>query len=82
MIEAIDKENNKIIFKVLEGDLLQNYKSCKFILQVTPQQNGGVVHWIIEYEKLKDHISDPHSLKQLCIELSNDMDAHLAANQK
>ena len=82
MIEAIDKENNKIIFKVLEGDLLQDYKSFKFILQVTPLQNGSVVDWIIEYEKLKDHIPDPHSLKQILIEMSNEIDAHLAANQK
>ena len=82
IIEAVDNENNKIIYKEIEGDLLQNYKSFKFILQVTPQKNGSVAHWTLEYEKLKDHIPDPHTMMEMVIELSKGIDAHLDADQK
>ena len=77
LVEAIDKENNKITFKVLEGDLLEHYKSFRATLHVIPQKEGSVVHWTFEYEKLKDHIPDPHSLMQWAVELSKDIDAHL-----
>ncbi|XP_061341106.1 MLP-like protein 34 [Gastrolobium bilobum] len=76
-VEAIDKGNNKTTFKVLEGDLLQHYKSFNFIIQVIPQKEGSMVHWTMEYEKLKDHFPDPHSLLQWAIELIRDIDAHL-----
>ena len=45
VVESIDSENNKVTFKLIEGDLLQDYKSFKFIIQVSSQQNGSVVHW-------------------------------------
>ena len=77
LVEAIDRENNKITFKVLEGDLLEHYKSFRFIIHVVQQKEGSVVHWTMEYEKLKGHIPDPHSLLQLAIEVSKDIDAHL-----
>ncbi|KAF7827656.1 MLP-like protein 34 [Senna tora] len=77
VVESIDRENNKITFKVLEGDLLEDYKSFKITIQVFPQEKGSRVHWIMEFEKLKDHIPDPHSLLQLAIEVSHDIDAHL-----
>ncbi|KAF7842216.1 MLP-like protein 28 [Senna tora] len=77
LVESIDTENNKITFKVLEGDLLEHYKSFKFILQVIPQDKGSTAHWILEYEKLKDHVPDPHTMLQLTIDLSKDIDAHL-----
>ncbi|KAL9321731.1 hypothetical protein ACSQ67_009784 [Phaseolus vulgaris] len=40
VVEGIDKENCKVSFKVLEGDLLGLYKSFKLNLQVTPKGNG------------------------------------------
>ncbi|KAF7827664.1 MLP-like protein 28 [Senna tora] len=78
LIESIDGKNNKMTFKVIEGDLLKDYKSFKFILHVTPQEEkGSIAHWTLEYEKLKDHIPDPHTLLQLVTDVSKDIDAHL-----
>ncbi|KAF4402616.1 hypothetical protein G4B88_012401, partial [Cannabis sativa] len=58
IIEAIDDEKNSITFKVIEGDLLEHFKSFKATLKVTPK----------EYEKLHDEIIDPHTLLQLAID--------------
>ncbi|KAF7827655.1 MLP-like protein 43 [Senna tora] len=77
VIESIDSKNNKITFKVLEGYLLEDYKSFKFILHVIPQEKGSIAHWTLEYEKLKDHNPDPHTLLELVADVSKDVDAHL-----
>ncbi|RDX90326.1 MLP-like protein 43, partial [Mucuna pruriens] len=78
VVEGIDRKNNKISFKVLEGDLLGLYKSMKINIQVTPKEKGSVVHWVLEYEKQDDHIPDPHTLLQMAVEMSTKMDAYLA----
>ncbi|XP_061341108.1 MLP-like protein 43 [Gastrolobium bilobum] len=82
LVEAIDTENNTITFKVLEGDLLEHYKSFRITIHVIPQEEGSVAHWTMEYEKLKDHIPDPHTLLQLAIDVSHDIDSHLIAQDQ
>ncbi|KAF7827658.1 MLP-like protein 43 [Senna tora] len=78
VIESTDKENFKMTFNTLDGDLLEHYKSFKHILRVTPQQKGSIAHWSLEYEKGKDdHIPDPHTKLQLVCDVSKDVDAHL-----
>ena len=78
LVESVDKENNKVIFKVLEGDLMEDYKSFKCILQAFPQENGSVVHWTLEYEKLKDNTPDPHAFLQLVTDVTKEIGVHLA----
>ncbi|TKY49593.1 MLP protein 31 [Spatholobus suberectus] len=77
VVEGIDRKNNKMTFKVIEGELLGLYKSFKSNLQVSPKGKGSVVHWALEYEKQEDHIPDPHTLLQLVVELSKQIDAYL-----
>ncbi|KAI9126216.1 hypothetical protein K1719_002637 [Acacia pycnantha] len=79
LVESIDKENKKITFKVLEGDLLEHYKSFRITIKAMPKEKGSVVHWNEEYEKLNDHSPDPHSFLQLVINVSKHIDAHLVA---
>lgn len=67
-------------WKVIGGDLLEHYKSFKFILQITTQkgdQASSVVHWSLEYEKFDDNVPDPHALLQLVVDINKDVDAHL-----
>jgi len=77
VVEGIDKENCKLSFKVLEGDLLGLYKSFKIDFQVTPEGNGSVVQWTVEFEKQENHIPDPHTLLQLVDEMSKNIDSYL-----
>ncbi|KAI4357626.1 hypothetical protein L6164_001563 [Bauhinia variegata] len=78
LVEAIDLDKKLFTLRVLEGDILEDYKSFKITLQVSPQKKGSVVHWTFEYEKKYGHVTDPHSLLQLASEVSKDIDAHLA----
>ena len=79
LVEAIDAENNLITFKVIEGDLLEHYKSFKATIHATPKGEGCNVHWTMEYEKHHDDIEDPHTLLQCAVEVSKDIDAHLTS---
>lgn len=81
VVEDIDKENKKVTFRVIEGDMLIHYKSLKFIMHVSPKEDGSVVHWNIEYEKREDHHPHPHSILQLVIEESRQIDVYLSKDQ-
>ncbi|KAF7808723.1 MLP-like protein 28 [Senna tora] len=70
---------HSITFKVVEGDLLEDYKSFKFIIKLTPHLlEGSLVNWTLEYEKLKEDTPDPHSLLEKVLEVSKHIDASLA----
>lgn len=77
-IEDINHEKNSSTFKVIEGHLLDKYKNFHVTLEVSPKKEGGsLVHWIFQYEKISEDVSDPIGLTQLVIDMSKDMDAHL-----
>ncbi|KAF3431977.1 hypothetical protein FNV43_RR26911 [Rhamnella rubrinervis] len=78
LVEAIDDENNSITFKILEGDLMEHYKSFRVTLKCNPKDSqGSVIHWTMEYEKLHDEIVDPHTLIEFVNDLSKDLEKHL-----
>ncbi|XWS63938.1 hypothetical protein CRYUN_Cryun06bG0144300 [Craigia yunnanensis] len=79
VVEAIDSEKNSITFRMLEGDLMKEYKSFVITIQASPNTGGegSIVHWTLEYEKLHEGIGHPETLLQFFIEVSKDMGAHL-----
>lgn len=80
VVEAIDEGKNLITFRVIEGDLLQHYKSFKLTVQASPKprgEQGCVVHWTLEFEKLNPGIVNPHTLLQLLADTSKDLETHL-----
>ncbi|XP_038904971.1 MLP-like protein 43 [Benincasa hispida] len=77
VIEAVDEENNSITWKMIEGDLLELYKSFRITIQCTPKDKGSVIHYTLEYEKPHEDIQDSHGLLELCASMSKDIDAHL-----
>ncbi|KAK6252279.1 hypothetical protein QUC31_013999 [Theobroma cacao] len=78
-IESIDPNNNSISYRVIEGDLLKEYKSFVIKIQVTPksQGEGSIARWTMEYEKLHEGIAHPETLLELAVQVSKDVDAHL-----
>lgn len=64
---------------MLEGDLMEEYKSFVVTIQTSPKSDGkgSIVHWTLDYEKLHEGIGHPESLLQFFIELTADMVAHL-----
>lgn len=80
LIEAVDEENNSFTWKVLEGDLLNHYKSFRLTIQSIPKDKGSVIHYTLEYEKLHEDIEDSHTFLQLCVDVAKAIDAHLKEN--
>lgn len=79
LVEAIDDENYSITFKVLEGDLLEHFKSVRIKFKSIPKgDKESVIHITIEYEKLHGEIIDPHTLLQFLDDLSKDLEKYLA----
>ncbi|XP_054775714.1 MLP-like protein 28 [Prosopis cineraria] len=81
VIEAVDPAKNLVTFRVIEGDVLQHYKSFKATIQVNPKAKGSVARWTLEYEKLHGEVPDPLSLTQFLTEMSREIDASLTQGQ-
>ncbi|XP_028752527.1 MLP-like protein 28 [Neltuma alba] len=77
-IHAVDASKNLITFRVVEGDILKDFKSMDITLQATPKDKGSLVHVTMEYEKLKGHIPDPHTLTKFATDVVRDVGSHLA----
>ncbi|KAG8634754.1 MLP-like protein 28 [Manihot esculenta] len=77
VIETIDNVNLLTVYKVIEGDVLKEYKSFKLTVQATPKGEGSVVRWTLEYEKIHENIQDPYSLLEFIVQFSKDVSAHL-----
>ena len=77
VVEAINEENKTITYRVIEGDVLQEYKSFKVIIQSIPKGEATWIHWTFEYEKLNKNIPHPIKLLESVIHLSEEPDDHL-----
>ncbi|EOY01011.1 MLP-like protein 28, putative [Theobroma cacao] len=79
IIESIDPKNNSITFRLIEGDILKEYKSFVVKVQATPSPKGEgcVAHWVTEYEKLNEDVAHPETLLELLAGICKDMDTHL-----
>ncbi|KAK8655666.1 hypothetical protein V6N13_108238 [Hibiscus sabdariffa] len=79
VIESVDPKNNSITMRVLEGDILEEFKSVVVKCKATPSAkgNGCVVQWILEYEKLKEDVADPETTLEMLVEVCKEMGAHL-----
>ncbi|CAH1414575.1 unnamed protein product [Lactuca virosa] len=76
IIEEVDDELHKIVFKVIEGDILEVYNSMSFILTTRDVGDKKFVIWTIEFEKANASIPDPISYLDLVCGLARNIDAH------
>ena len=77
IVEAIDEENKSVTFKVIEGDLLKEYKSFRIVVQALPKGEDTWVHWTLVYEKLNKDIPPPIKILGFVVHVSEDLDDHL-----
>ncbi|KAL4351622.1 hypothetical protein GQ457_06G036670 [Hibiscus cannabinus] len=70
---------NSITLRVLDGDVMEEYKSFVVKIQASPKSDGegSVVHWTLEYERLHEGIGHPETLVPFFAQLTRDIDAHL-----
>lgn len=76
IIEEIDETNHKIVFKYIEGDLLERYKSLTITFHVEPKDDKQLATWTFDYEKLDASIPDPTHVMDLLCGILKDMYAH------
>lgn len=76
VIESIDEEKKSITFKVIEGDLLETYKSFKGTCHVDKEGEDSLVTWTFEYEKLHEKVEDPHTLMDFIVSVTKDIESH------
>jgi len=77
VIEDIDNTKLSTTFKVIEGDLMEAYKSFKVIVQATPKGHGSVVHWTLIFEKLNENIPAPTAFLDNAVDFTKDINAHM-----
>ncbi|KAM7463439.1 hypothetical protein LguiA_031560 [Lonicera macranthoides] len=76
VILAVDEEKKSITYKMLEGDLMELYKS--FIIGIHVDTNGedNLVTWTVDYEKLHEGIPAPTTLMDFFVEVTKDIETH------
>lgn len=50
IVEVIDDENKLVSHTLIEGDLMNEFKSLKMIIQSVNMREGGLIRWTMEYE--------------------------------
>ncbi|PON53315.1 Bet v I type allergen [Parasponia andersonii] len=80
-LEAIDDENKRLTFKLLDGEITKYYKNVKSTIQVTGKDEGGSsVKWSLEYEKQNEDLPEPIKYLDLFPVLTKSVDAYLNKN--
>ncbi|GER28854.1 polyketide cyclase/dehydrase and lipid transportsuperfamily protein [Striga asiatica] len=76
--EAINEGERSISLSVLEGDILNLYKSFKAKISV----DDGHVTWCIEFEKADESAPNPDDYAALAVEITKGLDHYLLNNIK
>ncbi|WCJ33566.1 MLP-like protein 28 [Euphorbia peplus] len=82
LVEEIDDVNLSTTLKVIEGDIMKDYKLFKAIIKATPKGKGSIVGLTFEYEKKKPETPDPHTLLAFLVNCTYDIDAHLLSEEE
>ncbi|MBH0213422.1 hypothetical protein GH794_15055, partial [Listeria monocytogenes] len=63
-------------FKIIEGDLLQLYKSFVATVHVDTTGDDNLVTWTCDYEKLDGSVEDPITLMDIATEVTKHIETH------
>ncbi|KAL3369999.1 hypothetical protein AABB24_007165 [Solanum stoloniferum] len=76
VIEEIDEEKKLVKKKMIEGDMLEYYKSFYLTIHVETKGENNLVTWILEYEKKNANVPDPHTFMELCLNITKDIESY------
>ncbi|KAL1544893.1 kirola-like [Salvia divinorum] len=76
VIQSIDEEKKLIQFKMLEGDLMEIYKTFVITTHVETMNDIDLVTWTLEYEMLNEDVEHPISLLSFFIDITKDIESH------
>jgi len=76
IIEKIDEEKKSVRFKVIDGDLMEDYKTLVLTVHVDTVGETNLVTWTFEYEKKHEAIPDPSTLMDFCLAVTKNIETH------
>ncbi|KAL7609050.1 hypothetical protein Lser_V15G11079 [Lactuca serriola] len=76
IIEEVDDELHKIVFRVIEGNILEVYNPFIITLKTEDVGDKKFVIWTLEFEKVNASIPDPTQYLDLLCGIAGNMDAH------
>ncbi|KAL5974327.1 hypothetical protein ACLOJK_030991 [Asimina triloba] len=76
-IDVSDEEKKLVSYSVIDGDLINLYKTFKAHFQLAPKGDGSLVKWSIEYEKAADEVPDPILFQDFASQTFAQLDEHL-----
>ncbi|XP_049392875.1 kirola-like isoform X2 [Solanum stenotomum] len=76
VIEEIDEEKKLVKKKMIEGDMLEYYKSFYLTIHVETKGENNLVTWILKYEKKNANVPDPHTFMELCLNITKDIESY------
>ncbi|XP_021734976.1 uncharacterized protein LOC110701668 [Chenopodium quinoa] len=79
-VEELNFNNRSLRYNLFDGYVMQNYyNSFKPKMEVTPNGEGCIMKWSIEYEKMNEDSTEPKMHVALSRELEKEIDAHLCS---
>ncbi|CAA2972517.1 kirola-like [Olea europaea subsp. europaea] len=76
VLDAIDEEKQALVVKVLEGDVMEFYKTFTITAQVETKDDIDHVTWTLEYEMLHEDVPHPISWLAYYIDITVDVETH------
>ncbi|CAH1414143.1 unnamed protein product [Lactuca virosa] len=79
-IVDIDSEKKSITYKLLDGDLANQYETLVVNIRVEADGLENLVTWTAEYEKLSPDVPDPDTLMDFYIKATKEIETRLLQN--
>ncbi|KAK7313868.1 hypothetical protein VNO77_39070 [Canavalia gladiata] len=76
-IESIDEQNKTITYKLFGEDIDKQFKVFKLIFKASEKNQGALVTWTIEYERISDDVEPPYGYIEYFHKCTSDIDGHL-----
>ncbi|XP_074262935.1 MLP-like protein 31 [Silene latifolia] len=76
LVELVDEEKKIIRLKVIDGDILKDYKSMTVTIHVVPQGDFDAIKWEIDFERFDDFGPYPTDFMDAAIKVTRDIEAH------
>ncbi|CDP00800.1 unnamed protein product [Coffea canephora] len=81
IIQDINEEKKSIVFKMIEGDLMELYKTFTIMYHVDVLgDEESLITWTLDYEKLKEDTPHPGTFLNLLLHAVEDIESHHIKN--
>ncbi|MCL7022568.1 hypothetical protein MKW94_019263 [Papaver nudicaule] len=83
-IKTLDDETRTVSWTLMDGDVLQRYKTFEYTVSVSPikgNEQSCLVKWSVEYEKENEDVPVPNDYLEYAENITKSMASHLVLNK-